>query len=77
MFVEEGGVSDDEGTEETQNLAQDEDRDTDDEDLDFDTAGLSSGEMRVPKGSDGRSNVWMTLVDITGVHSSGKPSFYK
>ena len=43
-------------------------RDTDDEDLDFDTAGLSSAAMRVPKGADGRGNLWMTLVDITGVH---------
>ena len=67
-FAEHGGFSDNDGPAEMHNLSQDGDRDTDDEDLDFDTAGLSSGEMRVPKGSDGRGNVWMTLVDITGVH---------
>ena len=66
--AEQGGASDNDQADQTQNHRQGEVHDTDDEDLDFDTAGLSSGEMRVPKGSDGRGNSWMTLVDITGVH---------
>ena len=60
--------SDHEESEVPQGVATDSARDTDDEELDFDTAGLSSGAVRVPKGSDGRGNLWMTLVDITGVH---------
>ena len=63
-----GGAESQEEDEVANALFEQDKNDTDDEELDFETAGLNTAAMRVPKGSDGRGNIWMTFVDITGVH---------
>lgn len=41
--------------------------DFDDDWLRFETGGLTSTSMKIPKGSDGHGNIWLTIVDIHGV----------
>ena len=36
--------------------------------MEFDTAGISDPFVKLPKGYDIYNNVWMTIVNITGVH---------
>ena len=45
------------------------DHESDDEYFEFETGGLKSNVLRFPKGYDHQGNQWMTITDITGVHS--------